>query len=455
MNSKEEDKIPIENKEKAVDFNANKEEKKKMSREDFEKIRFLGAGSYANVFLVKHKQTEKLYAMKVILKSRMHKEKKEEEVKTERDVLACTRHPNIIRLSYTFRDKKRLYFVIEYASNGSLADLLEVYTKFPLPLIKHYTAELITTLEYLHSKGIAHRDLKPANIMLDEHFHIKLGDFGTAKFMTDKIISGQVVNHKGYAFVGSPEYVSPEILANEESGPASDLWALGCIVYQFFTGITPFTDKAEYLIFQAILKGEFKIPKEVPESAAKLIKQLLVVDPSQRLGSGLKDSPLSYEALKRHEFFEGVNFEELGKQEVKIDKDKIIKLQEKKKVEMDDEESFEESTKAESIKAESTKADTEPKILKEGIISQKPGLFFYNKRKVVLTSKPELICYELDKKVNKEKIILSRTVNIIVSKKKFQVKIGKTTYKFEGATQSETEEWVKSIKEAIDTYCPK
>jgi 3-phosphoinositide dependent protein kinase-1 len=334
--------------------------------------------------------------------------------------------------------------VIEYAPNGCLADLLEVNTKFPLILAKQYTAELVNTLEYLHSKGIAHRDLKPANIMLSEHFHLKLGDFGTAKFMTDKVISGQVVNHKGHTFVGSSEYVSPEVLSNRESGPASDLWALGCIVYQFFTGNTPFTEKTEYLIFQAILKGEYVIPEEVPADAASLIRQLLVVDPSQRLGNGSKDSLLSYEKLKKHEFFEGVDFDEVGKQDLHLDKDIIMKLQERKKVDTDNEESFEESIKV----------DTKPTILKEGIISQKTGLFFYNKRKVMLISKPELICYELDKKANKSVIELSRSMNIIMSGRKFEIKIGKTTYKFEGPTQSETAEWVKSIKEAVDTYCP-
>lgn len=430
----------------------HKEEKKKTTRQDFEKIRFLGKGSYAKVFLVKHKETSKLYAMKAVLKSHMHKEKKQEEVKAERDVLVSTRHPNIIRLFYSFRDAKRLYFVLEYAPSGSLADLLRLYGILPLPLARHYGAEIVGALEYLHSKGIAHRDLKPENVMLSAELHVKLADFGTAKFMADKIVSGQVVNHKGYAFVGTPEYVSPEVLANKDSGPASDLWAFGCMLYQFLAGKTPFTNKTEYLIFQSVLKGQFQVPENFPTPAADLIKRLLVIDPSKRLGSGPENSPLSYEELKKHEFFEGVNFEEIGTMELEIDKEKRRKLQEQQRADSDEEDSYDEEEKMTAASTEN--GDMQFKVLKEGIISQKTGIFFYNKRKVVLTSKPELNCYDLDKNAHRGDVLLSRAANIVVAKKKFQIKIGKRTFKFEGNTQAVAEEWAQAIKDAIHKYCP-
>eukprot|EP00826_Nyctotherus_ovalis_P060347 TRINITY_DN8455_c0_g1_i1.p1 TRINITY_DN8455_c0_g1~~TRINITY_DN8455_c0_g1_i1.p1 ORF type:complete len:392 (+),score=90.99 TRINITY_DN8455_c0_g1_i1:412-1587(+) len=390
--------------------------------------------------------------MKIVLKSHMHKEKKQEEVKAERDVLVSTRHPNIIRLFYSFRDAKRLYFVLEYAPNGSLADLLKLYNRLPLPLAKHYAAEIVNALEYLHSKGIAHRDLKPENIMLSDNFHVKLADFGTAKFMADKIVSGQVVSHKGYAFVGTPEYVSPEVLLNKESGPASDLWALGCMLHQFLAGATPFTNKTEYLIFQSVLKGLYEVPQSLPAPAANIIKRLLVIDPSERLGSGPENSPLSYEELKKHEFFEGVNFEEIGKMELGIDKEKRKKLQEQKQVDSDEGDSYDEEEKMAVASTESN--DVQFKVLKEGIILQKTGIFFYNKRKVVLTSKPELSFYDLDKNAHKGDVMLSRAASIVAAKKKFQVRIGKHTFKFEGSTKAVAEEWVQAIKDAIHRYCP-
>ena len=122
-------------------------------------------------------------------------------------------------------------------------------------------------LVYLHTKGIAHRDLKPENILINEDDHLKLVDFGTAKFLRDGgdelskgALPGELSNTRG-TFVGTAEYVSPEVLLDKESGPSSDLWALGCIVYKFYAGVAPFRNKTEYLTFESILKGEIDFPE--------------------------------------------------------------------------------------------------------------------------------------------------------------------------------------------------
>lgn len=122
----------------------------------------------------------------------------------------------------------------------------------------------MNALANMQENGIAHRDIKPENIMLDENFHLKLGDFGTAKILGEKRQPNEndplESEAKGSTFVGTAEYVSPEVLLDKASGPASDLWALGCIIYQFFAGRAPFKAKTEFLTFGLIVKGEVMYP---------------------------------------------------------------------------------------------------------------------------------------------------------------------------------------------------
>jgi len=124
--------------------------------------------------------------------------------------------------------------------------------------------ELVNILEHLRKAGVAHRDIKPENLLLDDQYHLKLCDFGTAKFVGEPHPEPELEfkerEPKGSTFVGTAEYVSPEVLLDQESGPSSDLWALGCILYQFFAGRAPFKGKTEFLTFNLIIKGEVLYP---------------------------------------------------------------------------------------------------------------------------------------------------------------------------------------------------
>ena len=133
----------------------------------------------------------------------------------------------------------------------------------PFALAQFYTAELVNLLEHMHKRGVAHRDIKPENLLLNEDYHLKLCDFGAAKILGEKRPESEDSlerDPKGSTFVGTAEYVSPEVLLDKESGPASDLWALGCILYQFFAGRAPFKGKTEFLTFNLIIKGEVTYP---------------------------------------------------------------------------------------------------------------------------------------------------------------------------------------------------
>ncbi len=205
-------------------------------------------------------------------------------------------------------------------------------------------------------------------------------------------------------FVGTAEYVSPEVLMDKDASPASDLWALGCIIYQFFAGHPPFRGKSEFLIFEAILKADFTYPKDFPPAARKLCDRLLVPDPNKRLGSGPKDSATGYYALKRHEFFEGLDFAGLPHAKPPLNPAAALALQINKgavggsvvveKGVMGDSGSERAGSVVKEMEIGKLSMVDQEKVIKEGVVKKKCGWIFYNKRKLVLTSRPRLSYYD-------------------------------------------------------------
>ncbi|XP_015184862.1 PREDICTED: 3-phosphoinositide-dependent protein kinase 1 isoform X1 [Polistes dominula] len=303
----------------------------KRTPKDFIFGKVIGEGSFSTVYLAKDIHTSKEYAIKVCDKRHVIKEKKTEYVKREKEVLnmlATAKH-SFVRLFCTFQDMERLYFVLSYAKNGELLPYINKVGSFDIECTKFYSAEILRGLEYLHGLGIIHRDLKPENILLDDKMHLLITDFGSAKILKDPE-TPQVVGppaddaqqpqqqqqcrkeRKG-SFVGTAQYVSPELLTDKTASRASDLWALGCIVYQMVAGLPPFRSRSEYLIFQKILKLEYEIPDGFCELAKSLVSQLLVLDPNDRLGAQ-DEHGAGYPSIRAHPFFKGVDFETLHEQ---------------------------------------------------------------------------------------------------------------------------------------------
>ncbi|CDW90232.1 protein serine threonine kinase [Stylonychia lemnae] len=313
---------------------------------NFNFIGKVGEGAYGVVWSALHTPSQRLYAIKVIQKSRVEKLDKVHEIQNEKNLLSKISHPNIVKLHSTFTDQKNVYMVLDYAINGDFSDL------------------------------------KPGNILFDDRWHLILADFGTAKQIQnkssvstpnndtnsrtndisnneqdvqnfsqaikrgassandmiranqsadqisnnmDELLSNNDIEQESKgSFVGTEDYVSPEIINNEEPSFASDLWSLGIIIYQLFTGKTPFKAMSPYYTFENILACEYSIPDSVPMRAQSLIKDLLVIDKTQRLGAGEQGEPNSMEALKSHPFFEGINFQQLHTQQAPIDSRKVI-----------------------------------------------------------------------------------------------------------------------------------
>ncbi|ESP01382.1 hypothetical protein LOTGIDRAFT_111786 [Lottia gigantea] len=275
----------------------------KKTPNDFVFGRQIGEGSFSTVYLARELESGKEYAIKVLEKNHIMRERKSGYVMREKQVLLKLNHPFFIRLYCTFQDPDRLYFVMSYASRGELLKYLNKLGCFDERCSSFYTAEIVSALEHLHGLKIIHRDLKPENILLNDKMHILITDFGSAKILEDT-----EVNNGINSFVGTAQYVSPEVLSSKQAYYSSDLWALGCIIYQFLSGLPPFRGGHEYQIFQKISKLDYEFPDGFSDVARNLVEQLLVLDPTRRLGcTDMGD----YNPLKNHEFFTSIDWETL------------------------------------------------------------------------------------------------------------------------------------------------
>ncbi|KAH8547956.1 3-phosphoinositide-dependent protein kinase 1-like protein [Umbelopsis sp. PMI_123] len=287
---------------------------------DFELMGTLGEGSYSTVLAAKDKKTGHSYAIKVLDKFHIIREKKQKYVNIEKLALIRMNHPGVVNLYWTLQDRNSLYFIITLAPHGELLTYIKKLGSFDLPTTQFYAAQILSALEHVHSKKVIHRDVKPENILLDENMHIKLTDFGSAKLLDDEEPSknqpkpdedgeeGRRTRSRSNSFVGTAEYVSPELLSARAASTASDFWALGCIIYQLLAGKPPFKAATDWLIFEKIRKLDYSFPVSFPAVAKDLVQKLLVLDPQTRLGS---DEVGGVEALKAHRFFEGILWEHL------------------------------------------------------------------------------------------------------------------------------------------------
>ncbi|KAF9273463.1 pkb-activating kinase-like protein [Linnemannia elongata] len=280
---------------------------RKRTLADYRLGRTLGEGSYSTVVAAVDLSNRRDYAIKVLDKRHIIREKKVKYVNIEKNTLYKLDHPGVVKLYSTFQDSSSLYYVLELCQNGELLTYIKKLGSFDENCTRFYVAQILTAVEYVHSQGVIHRDLKPENILLDHRMYVKLTDFGTAKML--EASEDGTESDRANSFVGTAEYVSPELLTEKAACKSSDLWALGCIIYQLLAGRPPFKGSNEYQTFQKIVRLEYTFPAGFPKAAMDLVSRLLVHDPNERLGANNM-----IDQLKQHPFFDGVEWSELWNQ---------------------------------------------------------------------------------------------------------------------------------------------
>ena len=248
---------------------------------DFKKERILGKGSFGSVYLVRRRQDNKIYALKTVILEKLNKKEQENSVNEVR-ILASINHPNVIGYKEAFWDdeKSALNIVMEYADDGDLHSKIEKMKKaggyFKEPIIWSYAIQMIEGLKALHDKKIMHRDLKSANIFLVKDKHqCKLGDMNVSKVIKEKVLHTQT---------GTPYYASPEVWNDAPYSYKSDLWSIGCVIYELCNLRPPFQGKDLDELYENVCRGKpERINKAYSDELWKMIMMLLQVDVNKRV----------------------------------------------------------------------------------------------------------------------------------------------------------------------------
>ena len=216
-------------------------------------------------------------------------------VRAERDVLTAVFHPYIVTLRYSFQTRDKLYLVLDFVAGGHLFFQLYRQGVFGEELARLYAAEIVLAVAHLHSLGFVHRDLKPENVLLDARGHVKVTDFGLAKGGLD-----DSHDRRTNSFIGTVEYMAPEVVAGRGHGKAVDWWSVGVLLFEMLTGQPPFRAKGRAALARQITGGgKLKVPPYLSPEASSLLRALLQREPRARLGFGASGS----DDVMAHAFF--------------------------------------------------------------------------------------------------------------------------------------------------------
>ena len=221
-------------------------------------LRILGDGPMSTIDLYQHRASSRYVAIKCYAKESLIKYKKAHEAMAEKTaMLLLQEHTNVIKLFATFQSSDSLFFVLELCPFGDLIDVVrrEPEKRLPLSQCRIILEQLVNVINYCHSKGLCHRDVKCENILIASDGSIRLSDFGTAHMM------GSICEHP---FVGSPQYIAPEVVNGAQPTEKVDYFGVGCVAFFIWTGSDAFLRGSDYLTWKAILEDSPSL-ENVPE----------------------------------------------------------------------------------------------------------------------------------------------------------------------------------------------
>ena len=476
-------------------------------KEDFEILNFLGKGAYGTVLQVCfiNDPKKKVYAIKkldilsLISFNRLYQAYLENEVLSEID---C---PYIVKVYGAFEADEKIHIIMDYMPKGDLAYFIKANYPLRQDLIKFYSAELVCFFEYMQKMRLIHRDLKPQNIMIDNNGHLKVIDFGTVRkkgFYFDKkemkfkeensfetIDSDDIKgvknvvnpdadeedseeeeeddkennnknmtksrNQRSMTFVGTAEYISPEVIGDKPADFGTDIWAFGVMLYQMIFNTTPFKDQSAYLTFRKIESAKVNYPTDsnnISEEAKDLLNKIFVVDPKKRLGGGDIGTQYDINHLKNHKYFKGIKWNNLknmsppGFNTYKFYENKRKSIYQKKGNNINNNENdgykiFDDKSKSKDIK-----------VIKEGYINKQSFWFHYVKRYIALDTTPRIVVTNMDENGKKKVISLNKRCKVsIVKDNCFELRTPEKNYKFKGLS-NDGNDWAGIISDIIEEY---
>ncbi|KAK9920283.1 hypothetical protein M0R45_028841 [Rubus argutus] len=247
----------------------------------YELGRLLGQGTFAKVYHARNLKTGMSVAIKIIDKEKILKVGMIDQIKREISVMRLIRHPNVVELYEVMASKTKIYFVMEYVKGGELFNKVSK-GKLKEDVAKKYFQQLISAVDYYHSRGVCHRDLKPENLLLDENGNLKVSDFGLSALGESKRQDGLL-----HTTCGTPAYVAPEVINRKGyDGAKADIWSCGVILYVLLAGYLPFHDSNLMELYRKIGKGEFKFPNWFTPEVRRLLSRILDPNPNTRISLG-------------------------------------------------------------------------------------------------------------------------------------------------------------------------
>ncbi|KAI3741645.1 hypothetical protein L1987_59319 [Smallanthus sonchifolius] len=240
--------------------------------------KLLGHGTFAKVYHGRNLETNQSVAVKVIDKAKIMEAGLMNQIKREISVMRLVKHPNVVRLYEVMANKTNIYFAMEYVKGGELFDKV-AKGRLKEDAVRKYFQQLISAVDFCHSRGVCHRDLKPENLLIDEPGNLKVSDFGLSAVSESRWQDGLL-----HTMCGTPAYVAPEVINTKGyDGEKADIWSCGVILFVLLAAYLPFYDANLMNMYKKISKGDFKCPQWFSPEVKHLLSKILDTNPNTRM----------------------------------------------------------------------------------------------------------------------------------------------------------------------------